>query len=169
MCPPSSKVIRPTKDNKSRIVLSCLLYVLFFFTAGSWLLKAVKYHGVEEWPSVEARSIEYGGDVESYPGYSKWGHSATVRDSRWVSYEYEVNGVLFRGATAGPDLKDHPREVRNAGVKVFYKPTDPATSVLTASPYEGTTLLLIAMLSGCAAVVHAWCFFADRRDKNPGA
>ncbi|RYD43197.1 MAG: DUF3592 domain-containing protein [Verrucomicrobiaceae bacterium] len=121
--------------------------------------KAMKYRGVESWPSVSAEMIRSGDSEVTVPRQSRhsWGTSSV--DTSFVEFEYTVDGQTYRSMSATPNGGG----VRSSGVsepwRAFYKPSAPDIAVLSPVPFKGGAAALIAVATGLMAVMYAWFSF----------
>jgi hypothetical protein len=135
----------------------------------------MRFRGVQDWPSVDARIIASGSD--SYTMRKEyWDGSGTYNiDASYVHFEYSVDGQTYGSHLATPDgggLPLYPtftivdqsgeRETAPREWKAFYKPTSPRTAVLLPIPYEGMAWLYITLFCGLMIVVHLTCTLPEK-------
>jgi hypothetical protein len=132
-----------------------LIYSIFLLSLGLYLRARVIYKGIESWPSTEATLIGSGGDLRSTTSMSRVGLSTHAIDTRYLEYEYIVEGKLYRSSRMRAD-GGLPTQTDSTW-RAYYNPSVPEISVLDPTPYQGSDLLSLAGVFGVLAGVHL-CF-----------
>ncbi|RYD43196.1 MAG: DUF3592 domain-containing protein [Verrucomicrobiaceae bacterium] len=118
--------------------------------------KAMKYRGVESWPSVSAEMIRSGDSEATVPTQTYTGPSQITVDLGFVEYEYVVDGQTYRSTSASANGGG----VRSSGAgkpwRAYYKPSSPDIAVLSPVPFEGHFSAGIAVMTGLMTVICAW-------------
>jgi hypothetical protein len=173
---PGSFHPRHCEDARSRVFFVVLIYTVFLVTAGFWIVSAVRYKGISEWPCVEAKILDYGGKLQSLLTQGRFGTSSTTLDSQWVKFEYTVAGKSYIGNQAGPDTNGLPGRIDNRGRidnsapwRAFYDPDNPGIAVFDPAEFQGTGLLIVAAFSGAMAAFHFWFTLLDYWEKKTKA
>jgi Protein of unknown function (DUF3592) len=145
---------------KNSILL--LIYAAFLIFGGLYLRGWLRYRGVESWPSVNAEIVGGGGNLSSVPNQTRYGSGSTTIDTRFVEFQYSVEGKTYRSKTGSPDSGGLPAAiVGEPSWKAFYKPSSPEIAVLSPTPFSGELFLFIAALSGIIVLVHIGCGVSD--------
>ena len=139
-----------------------LLVYAAFIIAGSFYLRGyLKYRGIDSWPSVSAEIVGGGGSLDSMPSGGRYGGSSTTIDSRYVEFQYSVDGETYRSRTATADGGGLPVSIIGEPWRAFYKPSSPNIAVLSPTPYRGVGAMVTAVFSGILVFVHVWCGISD--------
>ncbi|MDF1755602.1 MAG: hypothetical protein P1U89_22625 [Verrucomicrobiales bacterium] len=130
-----------------------LIYAVFLVSGTLYLRGLWQYRGIESWPSVPAEIVESGGVHFSTPFYGRFGLTTNTVDSRFVGFEYTVNGETFqsRGAPPYQGNLSFP-ESR----KAYYNPAAPHIAVLNPVPFQSDGLLITAVFTGILVFGHLW-------------
>jgi len=141
-----------------------ILYGIFFVSAGNYACRAIRYSGVETWPSVEARNLSQTGTMDRYSFPARYGQSLSVeRDGRVLNFDYTVDGRTYSGHRFSPDEGGAPDGWQTVGWRAFYKPSAPERAVLHPAPFVGIGWFLFGTISGLMVLVHAGCAVDDFR------
>ena len=150
-------------------LLLLLIYGAFAVSGGCYVKGMLIYRGVESWPSVEATIVGSGGREVVVSAPTRYDPTGTTRiDSRFVEFQYLVEGKFYRGISITPDggalLPNH----RDEPLRAFYKPSSPDIAVLVPVPFRGTGFLSTAGFTGILVVAHLWFFFRGARPLRKG-
>ena len=135
-----------------------IIYAAFLITGGLCLRGWIKYHGIESWPSVDAEIVAAGGSWDTLPTQTKYGGSIQI-DSRFVEFQYLVDGKTYRSKTATPSGGGLP--ISFEPWKAIYKPSSPDIAVLSPVPLMEPGLIYTASFTGIIVLVHLWCALSD--------
>ncbi|HEX2746754.1 MAG TPA: hypothetical protein VHM91_02050 [Verrucomicrobiales bacterium] len=134
---------------------------VFLFSAGNYTRYAVRYAGVEEWPSVPATVTgQTGEELRFTQGRGNW----TV-DTREVQFDYVVNGKAYKGTEYSPNGGGLERAM-DAEWRAYYNPDAPEVAVLNPVAYEGMGWLAWGGITGFMVTVQLFCAALDFRDRR---
>lgn len=151
--------------------LLALVYATFAFAGAHELYQRVRFHDVQNWPSVPARIVNAGGGPISVRN-DWWSAPRTgTVDASYVEFEYSVGSETYRGDQGSPNGGGLPMNVFDEPWRAFYKPASPSVAVLAPIPYQAGGWLLTAVVSGLVASAHLWFAVPDwlagfRRHRN---
>ena len=149
-------------------VILALIYAVFIIAGGLYLRGWLKHREIDKWPSVDAEIVGGGGSLVSIPGSGRYGGSnSNTMDTRYVEFEYSVDGRTYRSKTATPDGGGLPLYPGDEPWKAFYKPSSPEVAVLSPIPYQGIGFLVTALFMGTIVVVHLWFTVPELLEKQP--
>lgn len=140
-----------------RSSISLLVYAVFVVTGGDCLREYLKYRGIDSWPSVNAEIVGGGGSMSTIPTQSRYGMSSTTVDSRFVEFQYSVEGNVYRTRASG----GLPPSAIGEPWRAYYKPSSPDIALLSRTPHRSAGLIVAAAFSGLIVLVHAWCGVSD--------
>ena len=142
-------------------VILLLVYGAFIIAGALYLRGWLKYRGIESWPSVNAENVREGGSLDWIPSNGRY---PTRIDSRFVEFQYSVDGQNYKSTNATPDGGGLPMSIIGEppqAFRAFYKPSSPGIAVLSPTPYRGVGLMVTAAVSGILVLAHVWCGVAD--------
>ena len=152
-----------------------LIYGTFVVAGAYWVAQWVRFRGVQDWPSVDARIMEHGSTSVPYR-YDYWDgtHSGTAHFPH-VTFDYTVAGQTYESDLATPDgggLPSNPpltivdqsgqRHSASHKWKASYKPTSPGTAVLVPTPYEGLAWLYTMLVCGILIAIQLACSLPEK-------
>jgi hypothetical protein len=152
-----------------------LIYGTFMIAGSSWLAQRIRFHGVQDWPSVNAENVRSG--MNTYPMRSEYWDGSRTRwiESSYVLFEHSVDGQFYESDLATPDGGGLPlnpifTSVDQAGRrtttqeqwKAFYNPASPSTAVLLPTPYEGMPWLYTTLVCGLLIAIHLACVLPEK-------
>lgn len=138
-----------------------LFYALFFLSGGYWLWQTAKFHGVEEWPQVEAKILDH--KDQSLPFIRAWytGDQVGSVDASSVIFAYVVKRQVYESRLATPDGGGLPGRYGDEPWKAFYKPGSPDLAVLSRVPYRGNLLMAVATTCALPVGVHFYFWLVE--------
>jgi len=132
-----------------------VMVIVFIASASAYSLKFLRYRGISSWPSVPAKVIFSRSYRFTMPTETRYGSSTTTHTSFSTLYRYSVAGIDYEGTMATPDGDSPPIQVYE-NPRAYYNPNNPGIAVMYPMPYEGTALLLTALLTGMLAGISAF-------------
>lgn len=134
-----------------------LVYVVFTVSGSLCLHEYLKYRGIDTWPSVNAEIVSAGGGLNTIPTQSRYGAGTTSIDSRFVEFQYTVEGKVYKTKTSG----GVPPIVMGEPWMAYYNPLSPDIALLSRTPNWSAGLIITAAFTGLIVLVHVWFEGAD--------
>ena len=136
--------------------LLALIYATFAFAGAHEIYLRIRFHDVQNWPSVPARIVSAGGGAIRVRN-DWWSAPRTgMVDASHVEFEYSVGNKTYRGDRGSPNGGGLPMNVFNEPWRAFYKPTSPHVAVLAPVPYQAGGWVLATFVSGVVEITQLW-------------
>ena len=144
-----------------RNFITLFAYASLFVSLGFYLNVKLDYWNVESWPSVEAKLNRAGEIITTAPERNHYVFHNLTLDPQFLYYTYSVEGQEYMSDTVSPNTKVMPMNPFNRPLRAYYNPKDPRIAVLIPTPYEETTVLVIAAFSALFVTLHFWFTFPE--------